>query len=263
MGSSNAYGMRMNNPYSKAGLQQQMATMQAQQVLPSNIDMTTTAGQQTYKRMSKDQRAAFDAAQQQKTLNSSEAQMLKILKQQPGYKSAMTSPEFAQYKTEAYGTGPLAEYEAMRKQAALAKEQGSQKLQQQLGDELQNLSVGQAGQTANAYSQLAQSGGLSGGSRERVAGSMGQQALASRQAQRLQNQRQGQDLESQFNMGQQDLLAKESGARRSMQNTYMDMLAKDTAGQSAFEQANYGKKADVLAGMAKARSDAQMNAYRK
>jgi hypothetical protein len=71
------------------------------------------------------------------------------------------------------------------------------------------------------------------------------------------------DLQSQFEQGQQDLMAKEAGARRGMQNTYMDMLAKDVAGRSAYDQATYGKKADVQAGLAKARMDAASNAYRK
>jgi hypothetical protein len=189
--------------------------------------------------------------------------MQNILNKAPKYASAMQSPEFSQFKSEAYGTGPLAEYDAMRKQAKLAAEQGRTRLGQQLTDEMGNLSLNQAGQTANAYSQLAQGGGLSSGARERIAGSMGQQSMAARQAARLQSQRQGQDLESQLAQGEQDLLAKESAARRGMQNTYMDMLAKDVAAKSAFDQSMYGKRADVEAGLAKARMDATMNAYKK
>lgn len=251
------------DPFRRNQLKQLQMKTQASAPLPSNIDMTTVAGQQAYKRMSKEQRAAFDAQQQQKNLTKAEQDMLGILNQAPKYRSAMQSPEFSQFKAEAYGTGPLAEYESMRKQAGLAREQGQRRLEQGTSDELQNLSLSQAGQAANAYSQMAQSGGLSGGSRERMAASLGNQALQSRQAARLQGQRQGMDLESQYQQGLMDLMGKEAGARRGMQNTYMDMLAKDVAGQSAYEQSMFGKKADVQAGLAKARMDAQMNAYRK
>lgn len=235
---------------------------------PANVsanayNMGSSAGQQGYQNLSKQDRAAFDYNQQQQNLSNSERQMKAILKNQPKRMSAMGTAEMGKFKSEAYGTGPLAEYEAMRQQASLAKQQGGQRLQRGLSDELQNLSLGQAGETANAYANLAQSGGLSSGARERVAGSMGQQSLAARQAQRLQTQRAGEDLESQYLQGQQDILGKEAGQRRSMQNTYLDLQRGDVEGQNQFNQSAYGKKADVEAAMAKARLDAQMNAYRK
>lgn len=239
-------------------------TVRAPRATTANAyNMGSAEGQKAYKKMNKEEKAAFDYNAQQANLSKAEREMQKILKQQPKRQTSMGSRETIKLKQEAYGTGPLAEYEAMRKQAALAKEQGGQRLQQGLSDELQNLSMNEAGQTANAYSQLAQSGGLSSGARERVAGSMGQQALAARQGQRLQTQRAGETLESQYLQGQQDILGQEAAQRRALQNAYLDMQRGDTEAANQFAQNQYAKKADVAAGLAKAKMDAATNAYRK
>jgi hypothetical protein len=226
-------------------------------------DMNTEEGQQAYRRLSKDQRAAYDRVQQQADIGRAEREMNKILNQRPELKSIMGSDEAKFMQQEAYGGGPLAEFQAMREKARLGAEQGRQRLAQGLSDELQNLSTSQAGQAANAYSQLAQSGGLSSGARERIAGGLGQQALAARQASRLQNQRQGMELESNLQQGMQDLIGQEASTRRGLQNAYMAMKGQDLATQNQFAQDVFAKKADVQSNLAKARMDAAANAYRK
>jgi hypothetical protein len=214
-------------------------------------------------KVNKEKNRVADINNQYTQIAQSEREMKNLLKQQPARMSAMNTAEANALKGEAYGTGPLAEYEAMRKQASLAKDQGSQRLQRGLSDELQNLSMNQAGETANAYADLAQSGGLSSGARERVAGSMGQQSMAARQGQRLQTQRAGEDLESQFQQGQQEIMGQESGTRRGLQNTYLGLQQGDIQGQNQYNQDQYGRKLDVMSGLAKAKQDVGLNAYRK
>ena len=198
---------------------------------------------------------------QNQQLSASERQMNKLLKQQPGRLSNMGSAETLALKGDAYGTGPLAEYTAMRGQQKSAYEQGARRRGQELSDTLQNQSAVQGGAQANAYSQLAQGGGITGGARERIASGLGQQSMMDAQQARLQTQRAGEDATSAFDQGQLDLTAKEAGDRRGMQNAYLAMQGADVAGQNQFAQDAYGRKLDVGTGIAKARQDVVMNAY--
>lgn len=265
----------MMKPYSMFKYANQQPTLQPGQTLVNGraastvapkagaYNLGTEAGQLQYAQLNDEQRRAYDYLQQQKDLQQAQTSMESILNQRPGRKSALDTAESQRFKSEAYGTGPLAEYQAMREQSRLANQSQQQKMQQGLSDELQNQTLGQAGAQANAYSQLAQSGGLSSGSRERLAGSLGAQSLQARQAARLQNMRGTQDLESQYQQGLMGLTSKEAEARRGMQNAYLGMQSQDVGGANQFAQDVYGKRADVLAGLAKAKMDLTSNAYRR
>lgn len=235
----------------------------ASDLTSGKLNLTTSAGQSAYRQLNKDQRKAYDYQVQQQNIRQAEREMNKILSQRPQLKSAMGTSEMAAFQKEAYGKDPLAEFQSMRDQARLAQEQQRRGMEQGLSDELQNQSIGEAGAQANAYSQLAQGGGLSSGARERIASGLGQQSLAQRQAARLQTQRGLQGLESQYQQGLMDLTGKEAAQRRQMQNAYMDLQRGDIESQNRFAQEMYGKKADVMAGLAKARMDAAGQLMRK
>jgi hypothetical protein len=235
----------------------------SQRANPKMYDLTTEAGNLAYAQLNDEQRRAVDRQQELEQISQSEKQMMKILKQQPAYKSSFGSKEVKGFQKEAYGTGPLAEYQAMREQARQAAKGQQESLQRGLSDELQNQSIAQGGAQANAYSQLAQGGGLSSGARERIASNLGNQSLAARQGARLQQMRGAQDVEQGLAEQQMGLTAKEAADRRAMQNAYMQMQSGETAARNQFEQEKYGKKADVLSGLARARVDATTNAYRR
>jgi hypothetical protein len=229
----------------------------------SQFNMSTVQGQKNFNMLSKEQKKALQEKNRIAEQTSSEAGLRNLLKQRPDRKSALGTSESQAFKSEAYGTGPLAEYESQRAQARQAFDQGKQSQANKFSDEQQNSSISQAGQQANAYSQLAQGGGLSGGARERIASSLGSGNLMNQQAARLSNQRAMQDQENTLASGLLDLTGKEAEQRRSMQNAYMTMQQSDITGENQAAQDRYNKQADVEAGILKARSDAAIAAANK
>lgn len=185
------------------------------------------------------------------------ASLRKLLADQPERMSALLSKEAEGLKAEAYGTGPLAEFTAMREQARLANEQGSQRIDQQLQDELQGQAVSGAGARMNAYSQLAQEGGLSSGARERIAsGGSNEQMMQAQQA-RMAQQRAQQNQAAEYAKGALGLTAQEAAARRGMQDKYLSMQSQDIQNENQFKQDKYGKRAELEAGLLKSQRESE------
>jgi len=189
------------------------------------------------------------------TRKKEEQALRKLMKAQPAYESLLKSSAAQDLQKSAYGTDPLAEFQAQRAQAQAAAEQGKLKIGQQLHDELQDQSIAQAGQTANAYSQLAMGGGLSSGARERVASGGLESNLYAAQAARLDNQRALQEQQSTLDQGLLGITAKEGETRRGLQNSYLDLQKQDTAGINSYKQDQWAKRADLESGILKSRSE--------
>lgn len=195
----------------------------------------------------------------QNMVGESERQQLDILKQMPARQSVMGTEEAKALQQEAYGAGPMKEYEAQRGQARELAGQQERQLGEQLTGELENQAVGAGGAQANAYSQLAQSGGLSSGARERIASGLGEQSLAQRQAARLQSGRGLADLRSQAAQQQLGITAAEGATQRGLRGDYLKALGGDIESQNAYEMMKFGKKSDILSGSSKARQDAVLS----
>ena len=227
----------------------------------SELAIHNSAGNKAKRAATKATGIANDVTHQNDQLAASEKSMQDLLAQQPTRISNMGSAETMALKNDAYGSGPLAEYQAMREQSRLANEQGGVQRAQGLSDELQNQSTAQGGAQANAYAQLAQGGGLSGGARERIASGLGQQNMLAAQTARLGAQRAGEAANNAYAQGQLDITGREAESRRGMQNAYLGMQGADTAAANQFAQDQYGRKLDVGTGLAKARQDVISNAY--
>jgi hypothetical protein len=180
------------------------------------------------------------------------AKARELLKGLPGYETTLKGPEWEQYYGEAMGTGPLAAYEAMRKQEEARKLAEEGRLGMALQDELQNVDVNQSNQLANAYSNLAMTGGLRGGARERIGAGSLEQAMAQRQGGRLQNQRNLFDLSAKTNENMLGFGVQEAAQRDKMK---MDVMAQKKAEEERrmkMEQEQAAKRAEFEANQLKA-----------
>jgi len=200
---------------------------------------------------------AYD--QLQGMIGETEAKQLGILGEMPGRQSIIGSEEAKALQQEAYGGGPMKEYEAQRSQAKELAGQQERQMGEQLASNLETQSIGAGGAQANAYSQLAQQGGLSSGARERIASGLGGQSMAERQAARLQAGRGLADLRSQAAQQQLGITAAEGATQRGLRGDYLRMKGGDIEGINAYEMQKYGKKADIVSGTAKARQDAMLS----
>lgn len=199
---------------------------------------------------------AYEAAQQ-----SDENKLRGLLRQAPKYKSAIDNKEFNQLRSDAFGKGPMAAFDPQRQQAQLLADQQKQELGNQLTDNMNAGAVSAAGAQANAYSQLAQEGGLSSGARERIAAGGAQNAFAARQQARLDNQRLLQQNASNLQSNLLGVGAQEAQARLGLQGKVADAVTADKAAANQFAQDQYGKRADLEAGILKSKSDARTQAF--
>jgi hypothetical protein len=154
------------------------------------------------------------------------AELNAALAERPEYKTITGSPEFAQQKQYAFGDESSKGFLMQR-----AREQ------QNLMDALQSQTQAQGGQTANAYSQLAMGGGLSGGARERIAANAAQSGLLGRQ-----------QLRSQGAKNLADLGIAEEGQRFQTRGGILQSQMQDIGNQNQFAQEAWKTKAQTLAG---------------
>jgi hypothetical protein len=215
------------------------------------------------RKLSKDEQRALDDKNARAKMNSDRTKILGMLDKQPALKSALATKEAKQLQSEAYGTGPLAEYESMRAQARGAADQARTRLGQGLSDEIQSQSIAGAGAQANAYSQLAQEGGLSSGARERIAsGGTANQMMQAQQA-RLQNSRQMQENDFKLQDSMLGLSGNEAKDRRGMQNTYLQLQQGDIGSQNQFNQNKFDKKLGVQTDFMKAGNEYNIGAMNR
>ena len=154
-----------------------------------------------------------------------------LVRSQPKYQSPLQSTEFKDINKFAFGTGDLATTKLQRKQADLETQRG-----------LEGLSRDQAGQQANAYTQLATGGGLSSGARERIAQGGASQGLFARQGLRASG---AQNLAN-INLSQEQ-------QRMQAKAGYLDAQAKDFAAKNSAAQDAWRLRADTYAGLEKAK----------
>jgi hypothetical protein len=198
----------------------------------------------------------FDRATQDET------KIRSLFAQQPTRRSILDTNEAKGLQSEAYGTNPLAEYEAMRGQARSAAAAGATRLGDQLNDELSDQAISGAGARDNAYSALAMGGGLSSGARERVASGGLQSQMMGAQAARMANKRALFDNQQKLDEGLLGLSGQEATTRRGMQNQYLGMQGNDIAQGNQFNQDQFNKNLDMESGFLKSRGEydiARMN----
>lgn len=162
--------------------------------------------------------------------------MSNLLKQQPEFLSATGSAEFGKLKDFAYGTED-SPYAALQKQRA--QMQTSQALD----------TGAREGQSAltSVYDQLAMGGGLSSGSRERLAGDAGRQALVSRQGTRA--------------AGSEALLgidSQQADQRMKAQEGVLSAQSADINARNAYQQDKFKLGAEVQAAQRKAEAEREI-----
>ena len=184
----------------------------------------------------------------------------------PGYESALGFDEFENLRGQAFGEGPLADFEAQR--GLLNEQQTNEqaRLGQALTGELQDIDVGRAGAAQSAYDALSMGGGLSSGARERIAQGGAEQSLMQRQQARGQEASKLFDLGAQTREGLLNTTANEASTRRGMQGNIIDALKAENERKQAFEQKRADRRLSTEAGLLKAEQErevAQMNQPKK
>ena len=169
--------------------------------------------------------ASMFKEQQDKT----RAELMGVLAERPEYKSIL-SPDFQQQRDYAFGDAKDKGFEMQRGREG-----------QNLSDALQASTRGQAGQQANAYSQLAMGGGLSSGARERIASGGAVGGLLARQG-----------LRGQSSKNLTDLGIAEEGQRFGTRQGVIQGQMQDVGNQNSFAQANWKTRADTIAGLGQA-----------
>lgn len=205
-----------------------------------------------------DAEAAAKAQQLAAGQASDKQQLRALLAQTPAYASSIANPQFEQLKSEAFGTGPMAAYEAQRKQQQALADQDKVRIANSLSDNQEATNASNAGTTANAYSQLAMGGGLSSGARERVAAGGALNSLAARQSNRLQASRDQTTSANNLQNGFLGIGANEAAARTGQQNSITDAINKDQLARNQYNTDMYGKKADLESGFLKSNADARL-----
>lgn len=158
------------------------------------------------------------------------ADLMGVLAERPDYKTVIGSPEWQKMTSYAFGTEEDPGF-AMQRQ----REAGN------LSDALQQSTVGQAGQQANAYSQLAMNGGLSSGARERIAGGGAVSGLLARQGLRGQNAK-----------NLMDIGIAEEGQRFGAKQGVLQGQMTDATNANNYAQQNWQTRANTIAGLSQA-----------
>lgn len=153
--------------------------------------------------------------------------LMGVLAQRPEYQSAVTGPEFDQLKNYAFGAESSPGFMLQRQREG-----------QNLTDALGAGAQAEAGTNANAYSNLAMGGGLSGGARERIAGGSAVQSLLGRQAAR------GQSAKNLTDLG-----ISEEGQRFQTRGSVSDALMQDKIRANSATQDAWKTKAQTIAGL--------------
>jgi hypothetical protein len=191
-----------------------------------------------YAAMSNKQSKAQKEADRAKAQKAQEQKLRDLAASGPKYKSSINFDEFKDLKKYAYGTEDSPYAQMLREQALAQTSEGVDAAQRD----------SQAG-LGNIYSQLAMGGGLSGGSRERLAGSAGEQALMARQGVRRAGD------ESQMNIGLQEAQAKQ-GAQESVLNA----IKGDRTSRAQFDMDRWKMKTDQEAAIMKSQAEREVAA---
>lgn len=156
--------------------------------------------------------------------------LMGVLAERPEYSSVINSPEFQKMSGFAFGNEADPGF-AMQRQ----REAGN------LSDALQQSTLSQGGQQANAYSQLAMGGGLSGGARERIAAGGASSGILARQGLRGQNAK-----------NLMDLGIAEEGQRYGAKQGVLQNQMQDKTNANQYAQQNWQTRANTIAGLSQA-----------
>jgi len=164
-----------------------------------------------------------------------------IITERPDRISTTGSDEFKQIRDMAFGGGENPYFAAQRAKAGLEQ-----------GFAIDDLTASGQGQMQNAYSQLAQSGGLSSGSRERIAADSIASGLKGRQGLRAQGMK-----------SLADIGIAEEGNRAQQQTGVTDALMKETGFQNAYNQDNFNQNNQFRMSQLKSEQERQIAAQNK
>lgn len=164
-----------------------------------------------------------------------------IISERPDRKATTDNAEFQKMREMAFGGGPNPYYEAQRARAGIDQ-----------GFAIDDLSASSLGQMQNAYSQLAQSGGLSGGARERVAADSMVGAMKGRQGLRAQGMK---------NLA--DIGIAEEGTRATQQAGVTDSVMKETGFQNAYNTDVFNQNNEFRMAQRKSEQEREIAAQNK
>ena len=175
------------------------------------------------------------AAQKQKSKDyTNETKDLnKLLKTKPKYRSGIANPEFEKLRAFSSSTSDSPYF-------SMLKDQQAQRSNQQV----QGVDASSQGQLSNAYSNLAMGGGLSSGSRERLAGDASMSSLAARQ----QARQAGSDAMSGLGLEQEK-------QRMGAQESVLNALSGEAGRQSGFEQEQWKTGVDAQQALKKSQAE--------
>jgi hypothetical protein len=161
--------------------------------------------------------------------------------ERPDRISTTASDEFQKMRDMAFGGGANPYYEAQRAKAGLDQ-----------GFAVDDLSASSLGAQQNAYSQLAQSGGLSSGARERIGADSIASAMKGRQGLRAQGMK---------NLA--DIGIAEEGTRAQQQTGVTDALMQETGAQNAYNTDVYNQNNQFRMAQSKSEQERKIAAENK
>lgn len=169
--------------------------------------------------------------------------------------NTLGSDEFRKMREFAFSGAEDPVFAAQRASAGQAAEAQRARTRADALAALQGQDRSLAGQTANAYSQLAMGGGLSSGSRERVAAGAANQNLMARQNLRGEEMRGLTSIGTAEQGALGELGVAEAKARQDQQARITDALAKEEARKVQLRQDILGKKLETEGALLKAKRE--------
>jgi hypothetical protein len=222
---------------------------------------------------------AFEASQRQKKLEAENARQAGLLQSQGSDDAAVQSllgqyvnqdlgntlgsAEFGKIRQFAFSGTEDPVFAAQRGAAGTAAEAQRARTRADALAALQGQDRSLAGQTANAYSQLAMGGGLSSGSRERIAAGAANQNLMARQNLRGEEMRGLTSIGTAEQGALGELGVAEAKARQDAQMRVTDALAKEEARRVQLRQDILGKKLETEGALLKAKRETAISEQNK
>ncbi len=222
---------------------------------------------------------AFEASQRQKKLEAENARQAGLLQSQGSDDAAIQSllgqyvnqdpgntigsAEFGKIRDFAFSNAEDPVFAAQRGAAGTAAEAQRARTRADALAALQGQDRSLAGQTANAYSQLAMGGGLSSGSRERIAAGAANQNLMARQNLRGEEMRGLTSIGTAEQGALGELGVAEAKARQDAQMRVTDALAKEEARRVQLRQDILGKKLETEGALLKAKRETAISEQNK
>lgn len=231
------------NAYQKqlADLQQKSSgfkSVPAGNIHPSRVNGATAMTRNPYEAQINDLNKKISSAG---GLNKERQLIEDIIAERPDRISTTGSDEFKKMREMAFGGGENPYYAAQRAKAGVEQ-----------GFAIDDLSASALGSQQNAYSQLAQSGGLSSGSRERIAADGIAGALKGRQGLRAQGMK---------NLA--DIGIAEEGTRATQQTGVTDAIMKETGQQNVYNTDTYNQNNQFRMSQLKSEQERQIAAQNK